>query len=150
MPTFISRTETEKNFAQSEETKQSFDQITPKTFANFTQEDFNVLNASIMWLGAYRIDDDVFTKETCPKCGKEHSLRPYLCEAMLLSGIHKILFYCPNCGEQFATTDYRKYFREIANYLAEHRGDLPRSTKLKPCVEAGINAKIVWNDDLPL
>ena len=150
MPTFISRTETEKTLVETENTNSSFDEITPKTFANFTQKDFKVLNVSIMWLGSYKIEDDVFPKETCPKCGKEHSLKPYLCEATLFSGVHKILFCCQNCGEQFATNDYRKYFREIANYVAEHRENLPPSDKHEPCTALPMNGRIIWNEETPL
>lgn len=152
MPTFISRTDAENNKVETDANRNyyNFEKINAQTFSRFTEEDFKTMNVSISWLGSYEIKEDVFTKETCPKCGKEHSLKPYLCEAVLSCGAHIILFYCQNCGEQFATNDYRKYFREIANYIAEHRINLPRSKKLPPCMELGINGKIIWNEEAPI
>ena len=117
----------------------------------FSHTDDSVLNenmpldAAIIWLGSFRIENGVFPKEKCPGCGKEEVLLPYMCGGSILSGCHTIQFYCTNCRKQFVTNDHIEYFRRIYRYALEHRKELNSSPKFSGCTKAPEGAIYVSN-----
>lgn len=91
------------------------------------------LDTAILWLGSFRINNQIFPKEKCPVCGKEETLIPYMCGGSILTGNHTIQFYCKNCHEQFVTNNHIEYFRKIYRYIKENKNELKESPKFTEC-----------------
>ena len=112
-------------------------EIYPEIFSHINDSELNEqmpLDAAIMWLGSFRLANELFKKEICPVCGKE-TLIPYMCGGSVLTGNHTIQFYCTNCNEQFVTNDHIEYFRQIYRYAREHKNELQRSPKFTECTK---------------
>lgn len=135
MPEFISKTELE---TQKNDSKKSHNagEIYPTLFSHSKNLDFNEnmpLEAGIIWLGCYLIDNKLFPRQKCPVCGKEEVLIPYKAIGSMLSGCHTIEFYCTNCHEQFVTNNHIDYFRSIKQYVANHINEFSEEQKLNKC-----------------
>lgn len=112
-------------------TKESYNpgEIFPNIFFHlYDTENLNFLETAIIWLGSYKLKNENFPKENCPKCSAQSSMIPYACGGSILSGCHTIQFYCPNCKEQFVTNNHIEYFRLIYKYILENRDNLPKSS----------------------
>ena len=142
MPNFISKTELETQTKDQKvlELTHQVGEIYPQIFSHVTEEDLNELHTAIILLGAYKINSNLFKKQTCPKCGRKHSLTPYMCGGSVLSGAHTIQFYCTNCHEQFVTNNFKAYFKQIYEYVKENKKDLPVSKKFLNCSQTDENA----------
>ena len=131
MPKFISKSELD---SQKSDNKNSHNtgEIYPQIFSHDTNSENMQLEAGIIWLGGYKLDQSLFPKELCPQC-KKNSLIPYKAIGSILSGCHTIQFYCTNCTEKFVTNDHPEYFRKIYNYVQNNRHKFKPEQKLNNC-----------------
>lgn len=113
-------------------------EIYPQIFSHSENFEFGEnmpLEAAVLYLGAYQLENSLFPKQKCPVCGKEEVLIPYMCGGSVLSGCHTLQFYCLNCHEQFVTNDAGEYFRQICNYIKDNRDKLKPSPAFRDCTK---------------
>ena len=137
MVTFKSKKEVENQLPSKTKTHYT-GEIYPEIFSHVKNSELHEgmpLDAAIIWFGSFRLNSRLFPKETCPVCGKEEVLIPYMCGGSRLSGAHTIQFYCTNCQEQFVTNDHKEYFRNIYRYALEHQDELQQSPKFINCTK---------------
>ena len=74
-------------------------ELYPEIFShdeNIIFDEKTKLNVALIYVGAFELENNLFTKIKCPICNKE-DLIPYFCGASILSGAHVIKFHCLNC-----------------------------------------------------
>ena len=95
MVTFKTRKEAENQLPSTTKTHYT-GEIYPEIFSHVKDSELGTempLDAAIMWLGAFRLRNELFPKEKCPVCGKDETLLPYMCGGSILTGNHTIQFY---------------------------------------------------------
>ena len=136
MVNFKTKSEVEKQLPSNTKTHNA-GEVYPEIFSHTKEAELSAdmpLDVAVIWLGTFRLKNDLFRKEVCPVCGKE-TLIPYMCGGSILSGTHTIQFYCPDCHEQFVTNDHIEYFRQIYRYAQEHQDELKPSPKFISCTK---------------
>ena len=126
MPKFITKIELAEKKSDNQN-DHNVGEIYPQIFSHDKNLEFSEnmpLEAGIIWLGAYYIENNPFPKVKCPICGKKEALIPYKAIGSPLSGCHTISFWCKNCHEQFVTNDYIEYFRLIVKYIKTNKEEL--------------------------
>ncbi len=141
MSKFITKTEL---VAQKSDNQHAHNvgEIYPQIFSHDKNLEFSEnmpMEAGIIWLGAYYLENNLFPKVKCPICKEEEALVPYKAVGSPLSGCHTISFWCKNCHEQLVTNDYKEYFRLIIDYIKNHREELsPKMIKGRCSVQTSI------------
>ena len=140
MVSFISKSDLKSEEKQNK--TYSPHEIFPNIFLNLEpySEKINFIETAIIWLGAYRLKNENFPKEKCPKCG--NIMSPYACGGSILSGRHTIQFYCHSCKEQFVTNSYIEYFRLIYKYILSNQNTLEKSLIYKTNFNIDENAAV--------
>ena len=126
MPKFITKTELADKKSDNQN-DHNVGEIYPQIFSHDKNLEFSEnmqMEAGIIWLGAYYLENNLFPKIKCPICGKEEALIPYKAVGSPLSGCHTISFWCKNCHKQMVTNDYNEYFRLITEYIKTHITEL--------------------------
>ena len=132
---FISKSELDSKKSDNKKTH-NVGEIYPEIFSHDKELEFKEdmpLEAGIIWLGGYLVDNRLFPRKKCPVCGKEEVLIPYKVIGSALSGCHTIQFYCTNCKERFVTDNDTEYFRLIKQYVIDNRENFKPEQKLKTC-----------------
>jgi len=145
MKKFISQSELEKQKTDNK-SKHNVGEIYPQIFTHDKGLKFSKnmqLDANIIWLGSYLLENSLFPKIKCPLCGKEDVLIPYKVVGSILSGCHTIQFYCVNCQEKFVTNNYIEYFRLIYKYIQTNKNNFKTEDILQNCTTCPPNAEFV-------
>ncbi len=141
MPKFVTKTElaAQKSDYQNDH---NVGEIYPQIFSHDKNLNFSedmLMEAGIIWLGAYYLENNIFPKVKCPICSKEEVLIPYKVVGSVFSGSHTISFWCKNCHEQLVTNDYKEYFKLIIKYIKIHKEELkPKMIKGRCSVQTSI------------
>ena len=130
MKKFISKSELNTQKTDNKNTHY-VGEIYPQIFFNdenlkFTED--MQMEIGLIWLGAYKLENNLFSREKCPICGKE-LLIPYKAVGSILSGCHTIQFWCKNCDEKFVTNNHLEYFRNIYKYVQKHHHEFVQEQK---------------------
>lgn len=144
MVKFISKSELD-SLKSDNKISHNAGEIYPQIFSTDSHNEFNEnlkIEAGIIWLGGYMLNNKLFKKEKCPICG-EKELIPYKAIGSVLSGSHTIQFWCKNCDEKFVTNDYPEYFRKITQYIIENRKKFNSEQELDNCTSAPLSAEFV-------
>ena len=142
---FISKSELDSKKSDNKNSH-NVGEIYPQIFSTDKGPEFKEnmqLEAGIIWLGGYMLDNSIFPRIKCPKCGKEEVLIPYKTIGSLLSGCHTIKFWCSNCHERFVTNEHIEYFRLIYKYILNHRHKLKSEQKLNNCTSSPAGLEII-------
>ena len=136
---FLTKTQAQK-LCETSQKKKSYHvgELYPEIFShdeNLTFNEETKLNVALIYVGAFELENNVFSKIKCPICGKEEAI-PYFCGASILSGAHVLKFHCLNCKELIATNDLKEYYHSIRNYIVKNKNNLPISKTLKTYVES--------------
>ncbi len=141
MPKFITKTELEAQKSDNQN-DHNVGEIYPQIFSHDKNLNFSedmTLEAGIIWLGAYYLENNPFPKVKCPICNKEEALIPYRTIGSVLSGCHTISFWCKNCHEQFVTNDYNEYFKLIVEYIKTRKEELkPKMIKGRCSIQTSL------------
>ena len=147
MPKLISKTELDKKQTNSIKKDTYYvGEIYPEIFNSDSDHNLKTtkkLDAAIIWLGSYCIDNRTIPKIRCPACNRKESLIPYICGGSILSGIHIIKYICQNCGEKFVTNDNIESFKLIYKYILDNKNNLEKSKLFKYCSTSPQNARFV-------
>ena len=145
MPKFISKSKLD-SLKSDNKNSHNVGEIYPQIFSGEEKLKFKPdmkMEAGIIWLGGYMLDNRLFPRKRCPKCGKLEAMIPYKVIGSVLSGCHTIQFYCTNCGEKFVTNDHIRYFRKVYKYILANRHKFKPSQKLNNCTALPISGKFI-------